>query len=189
MDLFYDQSSMGFLFVLLCFVALLTGDICHSSQTLILTGDVIPVTSLYVSTFSSVQWNDGLRGIFQGTFGLPFTNLKNSLSGRNNVNPRNFPLHLHKVDLDVPLLQSSFMSHHHLCVEQVHRAVFYILTWWGQKFDQPITEVQYVICFPSQMKHYLRHVSKLNQTRNLPATSTSQWTELQIEQWIRQFHP
>ena len=141
-----------------------------------------PLSHLFNEMMDSEEYS-------QGTFGLPFTNLKNSLSGRNNVNPRNFPLHLHKVDLDVPLLQSSFMSHHHLCVEQVHRAVFYILTWWGQKFDQPITEVQHVICFPSQMKHYLRHVSKLNQTRNLPATSTSQWTELQIEQWIRQFHP
>ena len=40
---------------------------------------------------------------FQGIFGLAFTNLKNSLSGRNNVNPRNVPLHLHRMDLGCAL--------------------------------------------------------------------------------------
>ena len=101
------MTRVPWIFCLLCFsvlcFALLTGDIGRSSQILTLTGDVTRVTSLYVSLSHMFNEMMDSEEYFQGIFGLAFTNLKNSLSGRNNVNPRNVPLHLHRMDLGCAL--------------------------------------------------------------------------------------
>lgn len=53
-------------------------------------------------------------------------------------------------------------------------AILHVFDLAGAQIDQPITKLQYVNCLPSQMKQYLRHIPKLNRTRNLPTTFMSQ---------------